>query len=271
MPELPAIWYGTAWKQDRTEPLTARALAVGFRAIDTANQRKHYHEAAVGAAVAGAGLARDQLVLQSKFTHVGGQDHRLPYDPRAPIAAQVAQSFASSLDHLGTTYLDSYLLHGPSTHHGLAAQDVEAWRAIEALADRGAARAIGISNVTAAQLDQLCELARIPPAVVQNRCYAHTGWDAEVRLVCRRRGVRYQGFSLLTANPRAVAGPEVGAIAARLGATREQVVFRFALAIGIVPLTGTSSERHMCDDLAAEGLALTAEDVRALERIGRAG
>src|SRR5579885_2917551 len=103
---VPRFLYGTAWKEDETERLTALALRQGFRGIDTANQRKHYHEAGVGAAVAGAirdGLVtRDDLFLQTKFTFRAGQDHRLPYDPAAPIAAQIAQSFESSLRHLGT-------------------------------------------------------------------------------------------------------------------------------------------------------------------------
>ena len=101
---VPRFLYGTAWKEDETERLTGLALRAGFRGIDTANQRRHYHEAAVGQAVAAAneqGLAaRDDLFLQTKFTFVRGQDHRLPYDPGAPIPTQVEQSFASSLAHL---------------------------------------------------------------------------------------------------------------------------------------------------------------------------
>src|SRR5947209_16816673 len=103
---VPRFLYGTAWKEDETQRLTALALRQGFRGIDTANQRRHYHEAAVGQAVAAAvasGLvARDDLFLQTKFTFRPGQDDRLPYDPEAPIAAQVEQSFRTSLAHLGT-------------------------------------------------------------------------------------------------------------------------------------------------------------------------
>src|SRR5512144_688573 len=94
---VPGLLYGTAWKEDATESLVLGALTSGFRGIDTANQRKHYHEAGVGRAIARAiagGLRRDELFVQSKFTHLAGQDHRLPYDPGAPIAEQVAQSFA---------------------------------------------------------------------------------------------------------------------------------------------------------------------------------
>ncbi len=115
---VPRFLYGTAWKEDETQRLTELALRQGFRGIDTANQRRHYHEAAVGQAIAaavGSGLvARDDLFLQTKFTFRRGQDHRLPYDPDAPISLQVEQSFASSLEHLGTEVIDSYVLHGPT-------------------------------------------------------------------------------------------------------------------------------------------------------------
>jgi diketogulonate reductase-like aldo/keto reductase len=265
--QAPAFWYGTAWKEDRTEALTALALAAGFRAIDTANQRKHYFEAGVGAALAKAGIPRDQVFLQTKFTHRAGQDERLPYDPRAPIGTQVAQSFERSLEHLGTTYLDSLVLHGPSANYGLAPGDVEAWRAMEALHDRGVTHAIGISNVSTDQLEQLCGMARVRPAFVQNRCYASTGWDGHTRAVCRARGIGYQGFSLLTANRRELQRPLVDEIMKRSGMTREQVVFRFAIQVGMIPLTGTSSEQHMRDDLVVLERALTDADVQAIERI----
>src|SRR6202030_3307490 len=106
--QVPRFLYGTAWKEDETQRLTELALQQGFRGIDTANQRRHYLEAAVGQAIA-ASIARrlvtrDELLLHTKFTFRRGQDHRLPYDPAAPIAAQVEQSFASSLEHLGTSW-----------------------------------------------------------------------------------------------------------------------------------------------------------------------
>src|SRR3954454_14004881 len=156
---VPRFLYGTAWKEDRTQALTELALRSGFRGIDTANQRRHYHEAAVGQAVAAAiqsGLVtRDELFLQTKFTFRDGQDHRLPYDRDAPIGTQVEQSFASSLEHLGTTVIDSYVLHGPTLRTGLASADWEAWRAMEALHDSGRARLLGVSNVTLEQLECL--------------------------------------------------------------------------------------------------------------------
>ena len=156
---VPRFLYGTAWKEDDTQRLTELALRQGFRGIDTANQRRHYHEAAVGqaiAAAAGRGLVtRDDLFLQTKFTFRAGQDHRLPYDPGAPVRTQVEQSFASSLEHLGVAAIDSYVLHGPTLSSGLHADDVSAWRAMEALHDGGRARLLGVSNVSLEQLERL--------------------------------------------------------------------------------------------------------------------
>lgn len=259
--------YGTAWKKERTEELVGLALNAGFRAIDTANQRKHYFEAGVGAALAASNLARSELFLQTKFTYQRGQDARLPYDPNADIATQVRQSFQSSLEHLGVQYIDSLLLHGPWSDRGWAAQDREAWTAMEALRAQGGVRLIGVSNVSLAQLEELCDSANVAAAFVQNRCYARDGWDRAVRAFCRQHGIVYQGFSLLTANARELAGATAVGIAKRLGATVEQVVFAFAVAIGILPLTGTSSRAHMKEDLASDAVRLGPDDVDSMERI----
>jgi len=266
---VPRFLYGTAWKEDQTQRLVELAIAQGFRGIDTANQRRHYHEAAVGRAIAAqmaAGvITRDQLFLQTKFTFQRGQDHRLPYDPKAPIAQQVEQSFASSLEHLGTRTIDSYLLHGPTLRDGLTDDDWEAWRAIEALHESGQARLIGVSNFSVGQLELLCRQARVPLAFVQNRCYASTGWDREVRAFCRARDIAYQGFSLLTANRQVLAHPLLAQIAKRHGKTASQIVFCFALAIGMIPLTGTTSAEHMRDDLSALDCELSAEERESIE------
>jgi diketogulonate reductase-like aldo/keto reductase len=269
---VPRFLYGTAWKEADTERLTALALRQGFRGIDTANQRRHYDEAAVGravqAAIAAGVVARADLFLQTKFTFRPGQDHRLPYDPNAPITTQVEQSFASSLEHLGTDGLDSYVLHGPSRSDGLGAPDWEAWRAMEALHAGGRARLLGVSNVSRDQLEALCAGARVRPRFVQNRCYASRGWDRGVRAFCADNGLVYQGFSLLTANRQVLAHPELARIAARHGRSPAQVVFRFALEVGMVPLTGTTSADHMCADLDVFAFELTADEVERIDRLG---
>jgi diketogulonate reductase-like aldo/keto reductase len=268
---VPDFLYGTAWKEERTPSLTGEALRAGFRGIDTANQRRHYFEAGVGEALAAAyraGIAtRADLFLQTKFTYEGGQDHRLPYDPTASLSTQVAQSMASSLEHLETDYVDSYVLHGPASGYGWTDHDAEVWAAMVKERDAGRTRLLGVSNVSLRHLDQMAAAGGEAPAFVQNRCFARLGWDREVRAFCRERKIVYQGFSLLTANLEVLHSRKVAEIAARLRATPPQLVFRFALAVGMLPLTGTSDAGHMREDLASRSLSLSADDVSAIEQL----
>jgi diketogulonate reductase-like aldo/keto reductase len=267
LPAIPPFLYGTAWKEDDTERLTRLALESGFRGIDTANQRKHYFEAGVGAAVAAAirdGLVRrEELFLQTKFTYRRGQDSRLPYDPMADIGTQVQQSFERSLEHLQVAAIDSFVLHGPSRGRGLSADDHEAWQAMEKLP----VRFLGISNVSLEQLELLCASVRVRPTFVQNRCFASTRWDAAVRAFCRQQGIIYQGFSLLTANVTELRSSRFREVVKRNGRTPAQVVFRFAMQAGILPLTGTDDPEHMREDLAAGDFTLAGEDVKAIENV----
>jgi diketogulonate reductase-like aldo/keto reductase len=271
VPATPDFLYGTAWKEDRTPALTEMALRAGFRGIDTANQRRHYFEAGVGQALAAAYrdgiVTRDDVFLQTKFTSQGGQDHRLPYDPAAPLSRQVAQSMASSLEHLGTDHVDSYVLHGPSSGRGWTDDDVEVWAAMVKERDAGRTRLLGVSNVSLRHLVQLAATGAEAPQFVQNRCFARMGWDRDVRAFCAERKIVYQGFSLLTANPEVLGHPLVAAIAARHKATRPQVVFRFALAVGMLPLTGTTDPEHMKQDLASRQLTLSDDEVHAIEAL----
>jgi diketogulonate reductase-like aldo/keto reductase len=268
---VPEILYGTAWKEDRTAALTELAIRAGFRGIDTANQRRHYHEAAVGEGLAAAyragAVTRDDLFLQTKFTYQSGQDDRLPYDPAARPAEQVQQSLSSSLEHLGTDRVDSFVLHGPASNQGWADDDTEVWKAMVEERDTGRARLLGVSNVSLRHLQQMVAADAEHPAFVQNRCYARTGWDREVREFCRDRKITYQGFSLLTANQDVLANSRIADLARSLNATAAQVIFAFARAVGMLPLTGTSNPDHMQQDLASLQLTLPPDAVRDIETI----
>jgi len=266
-PSIPDFLYGTAWKEDRTAALTELAIRAGFRGIDTANQRRHYHEAAVGEGLAAAyraGVAtRADLFLQTKFTYRRGQDHRLPYDPSANLTDQVAQSLDSSLVHLATDHVDSFVLHGPSSGYDWTDADAEVWEAMRKERDAGRTRLLGVSNVSLPHLEQMNSARSELPAFVQNRCFARV--DREVRSFCGQRKIIYQGFSLLTANPEVVQHPPLTALAREMNATPAQLVFSFARAVGILPLTGTSSADHMKEDLASLAITLPPDLVRAME------
>ena len=268
---LPDFLYGTAWKEDRTPALTELALRMGFRGIDTANQRRHYFEAGVGQGLASAyragAVSRADLFLQTKFTYQPGHDHRLPYDPAASLSDQVAQSMASSLEHLGTDHVDSYVLHGPASGYGWTDADSEVWEAMRKERDTGRTRFLGVSNVSLRHLEQMGVAHVEGPAFVQNRCYARFGWDRDVRLFCRERKIIYQGFSLLTANVEVLHHPLITGLAASANATPAQVIFSFARAIGMLPLTGTSNAEHMKQDLASVHLTLPSDAVNEIEAL----
>lgn len=269
--ELPRILYGTAWKKDATERLVAEALRHGFRGIDTACQPKHYDEAGVGRGVAqclGGGFAREDLYLQTKFTPLSGHDPmRIPYDPQATIGEQVGQSFEVSLENLQTTYVDGLVLHSPLPDE---AQTLEAWQAFEAIAGRGGARQLGISNCYSLELlEALHRSASVKPAVVQNRFYRDTGYDNEIRAFCRTHGILYQSFWTLTANPQLLASAAIRSIASRRRRTPAQVLFRYLTQQDVVPLTGTTSAMHMREDLAIFEFALTDEEQQAVTQLLR--
>jgi diketogulonate reductase-like aldo/keto reductase len=265
----PPFLYGTAWKEDRTASLTELALRTGFRGVDTANQRRHYFEAGVGEGLAAAYragvLTRAELFLQTKYTYQRGQDHRLPYDAAASLAMQVAQSLASSLKHLGTDYVDSFMLHGPASGYGWSEADAEVWGAMRRQRDAGSTRLLGVSNVSLKHLEEMNASHEEMPAFVQNRCFARFGWDREVRAFCKERKIVYQGFSLLTANQEVLQHPPLIDLAKKLNATPAQVVFAFARASGMLPLTGTCDAEHMKQDLDSLQITLPAEVVRAIE------
>ncbi len=266
---MPAIIYGTAWKEQRTEDLVVAAVLAGFRGIDTACQPKHYQEPLVGTALqrlATRGIERRSLFLQTKFTPLSGHDpSRIPYDSNAPLPTQVAQSFETSQQNLKTDYVDSLLLHSPlSPYRDL----LTVWRAMEEIHHAGAALRLGISNCyDLACLQQLHADAAVKPAIVQNRFYRETGYDAPLRRWCDTHDIVYQSFWTLTANPHILASETVCELASRYEKTPAQIYFGFLGRIGIVPLTGACSEQHMLEDLASFDIELSAQEMAMMNRL----
>jgi len=267
---MPRIIYGTAWKQEKTSTLVETAIRTGFRGIDTACQPKHYHEAGVGEGIAAcihAGIVtRENLYLQTKFTPLDGHDpQKIPYDPDAGLSEQVAQSVRCSLKNLQTSYLDCLLLHSPLANRQ---QLLEVWQAMEKAFDDGLAKHLGISNCyDLSTLAFLFDAAAVKPAVLQNRFYADTDYDRSLRDFCRQQGILYQSFWTLTANPGVLADRVLKSLAAKYGRSSAQVFFRFLTQIGIISLTGTTSEQHMREDLAIFDFELTTEECDSIDRL----
>ncbi|KAI9858829.1 MAG: hypothetical protein M1813_007296 [Trichoglossum hirsutum] len=257
--KIPALVYGTAWKEERTKELVVQALRSGFQGVDTAAQPKHYREDLVGDALRQAflegTLRRRDVYLQTKFTSVGGQDKtNMPYDPSSPIPEQVRASVASSLHNFRPvatndeeeTYLDCLVLHSPLP---TLAQTLEAWEVLEEYVPHKI-RNLGISNVGLATLQPLFAVAKVKPAVVQNRFYPQTKFDVAVRRFCRENNIVYQSFWTLTANPKLLTSEPVGSLVTEAAVDNEVALYCLVLGLGnTVILDGTTSEERMKGDL----------------------
>jgi diketogulonate reductase-like aldo/keto reductase len=261
--KMPRIIYGTAWKKDRTADLVVKAIQTGFRGIDTACQPKHYNEPQIGTALQRLkdyGIEREDLFLQTKFTPLSGQDPRqVPYEKNAPVELQIAQSFETSKNNLQTEYVDSLVLHSPMAPHPLL---MKAWNAMEKIQKTGGARQLGISNCYDTDvIRSLYADSGVKPAIIQNRFYQETGYDADLRHWCSDHEVIYQSFWTLTANPHILASNIIRTIAWKYKKTEAQIFFRYLSLSGIVPLTGTTSEQHMREDLGIFDFELSSEDL----------
>ena len=138
---------------------------------------------------------------------------------------------------------------------------------MEGLHSSGRVKSLGVSNIQYTQLVDLCKFALVKPNFVQNRCYASTKWDRQVREYCKTQDISYQAFSLLTANRQIVAGPFVRAVAEKYAKTIPQVVFKFSQQIGMIVLTGTTDLEHMKEDLDLGGFKLTTQELETTVQI----
>ena len=266
---MPKLIYGTAWKKERTSTLVESALRCGFRGIDTACQPKHYNEAGVGEALQtlrAEGLKREAVFLQTKFTPLEGQDpNNVPYDKNAPLQEQIAHSFEVSLENLRTDYIDSYLLHSPLFPFSRL---ITAWQAMEEIVIKGGAKQLGISNCyELSMLKRLYDEAKVKPAVLQNRFYADTNYDTDIRAFCDDHDIRYQSFWSLTANPHLVGSETVLRAAMKRHLEPAQIFYAYLMEKGIIPLDGTTSLEHMKGDLGVLDISLTPEEISAIDTL----
>jgi len=265
------IIYGTAWKKERTTALVVSAVLNGFRAIDTAGQPKHYREELVGDALqilqTEHGIKREDLWIQTKFTSPGGQDRMkpFPYDPSSPLHTQIRTSFQNSLKNLRTTYLDSYILHSPLE---TLARTVTAWKVLIELQDSGQVKKIGVSNTyDVGILEALEREGGRRVQVVQNRWFEGNGWDVDVLKYCQKHEIQYQSFWTLTGSPTLLRHPTLVQFATAKGITPAQALYRLAQTQGITPLSGTTNEEHMRQDVAVEKIEVSEEDEKVLQEV----
>lgn len=261
--KMPKIIYGTAWKKERTTGLVMEALKAGFRGIDTACQPKHYAEPLVGDALMLSGIKREDLFIQTKFTPLDGQDpNTVPYDKEASLSEQVAQSFEVSKKNLKTSYIDSLLLHSPLFPFSNL---ISVWHAMETVVKKGEVLQLGISNCYDLEvLKRLYNKANIKPTIVQNRFYAQSDYDMELRQWCKEHEISYQSFWSLTANPHILGSDTLIKLAIKYRKSEAQIFFAYLVSQNITPLSGTTSQEHMHQDLEVSDLTLSDNEINAI-------
>lgn len=178
----------------------------------------------------------------------------MPYNPTSTITEQVNTSVASSLhnlrhtDRVAESYLDCLVLHSPFPS---MSQTREAWRAMESYVPH-AVRTLGISNTyQVSVLQDLYNFAKVKPSVLQNRFYEDSGYDKDIRVFCKEKGIKYQSFWTLTANPRLLRSEPVSTIAKETGVTKPVALYALVLGLGEVSvLNGTTNQQRMAEDVA---------------------
>lgn len=253
--EIPVIGYGTWQNEDPNECINGvkDALDVGFRHIDCA--RAYANEALVGQGLRESGVPREEIFLTSKLrnaTH--GYDN-------------VLKEVETTLKDLGTDYLDLYLIHWPVVkgHKTDWKEDnLDTWRAFEKLYEEGKLKAIGVSNFSREHLENLLENAKIKPMV--NQVLIHPGVLLEEDMAfCRENGILLEGYSPLS--PIHTLGEEetFKEILRNHGKTPAQVLLRFVLELGALPLTKTVHRSRMEENIDVLDFSLTEKEMNYLK------
>ena len=249
---LPAIGFGTyPLKDDEAVSGIVSAIEAGYRLLDTAVN--YGNEREVGEAVRRCGLPREELIVASK---IPGRDHG--YD-------DAIASVHGSLERLGLDYLDLHLVHWPNPSVGKYA---EAWRALVDLREQGLVRSIGVSNFTAAHLDRLIDETGVVPAVNQIELHPYFP-QVEMRAVNAERGIQTESWSPLGKRQAPFAEPAVADAAEAHGVTPGQVILRWQVQLGSIPIPKSATPERQRANLDVFGFELTDDEMSAITALGR--
>ncbi|KQZ88195.1 2,5-diketo-D-gluconic acid reductase [Phycicoccus sp. Root563] len=249
---LPAIGFGTypLKGEDGIEAMVA-ALENGYRHLDTAVN--YGNEAEVGEALRRSGIAREEVVVATK---IPGRFH----------AEDLAlQSLRDSAERLGLEQIDLGLIHWPNPSRDLYPQ---AWRALVRARDEGLVRTVGVSNFTPEHLRRVIEDTGVTPAVNQIELHPYFPQE-QMRSVHAELGILTQAWSPMGKRNAPFAEPAVADAAAAHGVTPGQVILRWHLQLGSMPLPKSATPQRQLDNLDVFGFELTDDQVAAITALGR--
>jgi diketogulonate reductase-like aldo/keto reductase len=222
------------------------ALEAGYRHVDTA--QAYGNERSVGEALRESGVPREDVFLTTKFR---------------PGRRDPERELAASLQRLGVDQVDLYLVHWPQ------GGPTRAWAGMERAAQGGLAKAVGVSNFSAAELDAVMAAAAIAPAVNQVQ-FSPFQYRRVLLDACRRHGVVLEAYSPLTRG-RNLAHPTVTQIAVRLGRTPAQVLLRWAVQRGIPVIPKSVRRERIVENAQVFDFTLGDDDLQALDALDRTG
>ncbi|KAJ3341740.1 hypothetical protein HDU91_000634 [Kappamyces sp. JEL0680] len=258
---IPRLAFGTGTahylgpKEQDSRPLSepliqyiVNGVQAGFRHLDGAEV--YGNEREVGEALRRCGIDREELFITTKCYQ--GRDN-----PKAALE--------KSLQRLGTTYVDLYLIHVPFDIPIKAT-----WQKMEELVDQGLARQIGVSNFRIRDFEEFLSEARIKPVCNQIE------WNPYLQLVelqdyMKQHHIALAAYSPLMPLTHAKGGPldpVVEAIAARHGKTPTQILLAWCLAHGHIAVTTTSQMQRCKEILESESIQLTKEEIQEIAQVG---
>jgi 2,5-diketo-D-gluconate reductase A len=243
---LPAIGFGTyPHGRDDSQASTESALAAGYRLLDTA--LSYGNEADVGAAVRASSLGRDEILVTTKLP---GRYHG--YD-------ETVGALRESLDNLGLDRVELYLIHWPLPRID---KYVDTWRAMIELREQGLTRSIGVSNFTEPHLRRIIDATGVVPAVNQIELHPYFPQE-QMRAVHDELGIRTESWSPL-GRGGLLDEPAVVDIAEAHGVSPAQVVLRWHLQLGAVPIPMSSNPQRQRQNIELAGFTLTDDQMKAL-------
>jgi diketogulonate reductase-like aldo/keto reductase len=242
---MPMVGFGTWQLHGRSAYEAVRhALQVGYRHIDTATIYRN--EAEVGRAIADSGLDRNDVFVTTKLPPGN--------------AGRARATISESLRALGSDHVDLWLVHWPP--RGRVSPQL--WREFLAIRDEGLTRAVGVSNYSVRQIDELIAATGERPAVNQIP-WSPSRYDAALLAAHAERGVAVEGYSPLQGTR--LRDPVLAEIAARHCVTPAQVVLRWHLELGIIVIPKSARPERIESNLDLFGFSLTAEEIARINRL----
>lgn len=251
---MPPIGYGTWPIADReVETMVAAAIEAGYRLIDTAELYRN--EAGVGRGVRASGVDRTEVLVTTKLSQ------------RSHGRLEAQKAFEASAARLGLDYIDLFLIHWPNPDLD---RYVDAWRGMIDLLDQGRVRAIGVSNFKPSHLQRLMDATGVVPHLNQIQLNPWIPRVAE-REFHSAHGIVTESWAPIGKGGGLLADPVITDLAARRNRTPAQIVIRWHLQLGLVPIPKTADRRRLVENIDVFDFTLTEEEMRLLSTLDRGG